>query len=61
MSDRTRQLSEMEAEHRRRVAEIRADSDLTYEARERRVKEAGDRYYAARREEERAPDAEGAA
>lgn len=52
MSDRTKKLVEMEAEHRKKVAEVRADKDLTYEARERRVKELGDKHYAARRVEE---------
>lgn len=52
MNDRTKKLAEMDAKHRRRVAEIRADKDLTYEARERRVREEADKHYAARREEE---------
>lgn len=52
MTERTSKLTEMDAAHRERVVQIRADGDLTYEARERRVKEAGDKHYASRREEE---------
>ncbi len=49
---RTEKLDGLKAKHRERVAAIRADRDLTYEARERRIKEEGEKYYAARREEE---------
>jgi hypothetical protein len=49
---RTEKLNEMKAKHRKRVAEIRADQDLTFEARERRVKEEGEKFDAALRAEE---------
>ena len=42
----------MKAKHRERVAQIRADGDLTHEAKERRIKEEGEKYHAARRAEE---------
>ncbi|MDP9488401.1 MAG: hypothetical protein M3Q49_21900 [Actinomycetota bacterium] len=50
--NRTEKLNEMKAKHRERVAAIRADADLTYEARERRVKEEGEKYNAERKAEE---------
>ncbi len=50
--NRTEKLNELKAKHRERVAQIRADKDLTYEARERRVREEGEKYHAARKAEE---------
>jgi hypothetical protein len=50
--NRTEKLNELKAKHRKRVAEIRADTDLTYEARERRVREEGEKYDAERKAEE---------
>ncbi len=51
---RTEKLNELKAKHRERVAAIRADGDLTYEARERRVKEEGAKHHEeVRAEEER--------
>lgn len=52
MASRTEKLDEMKARHRKRVAEIRADGDLTPEARERRVREETQRHDDARRAEE---------
>ncbi len=49
---RTEKLDGLKAKHRERVAAIRADKDLTYEARERRIKEEGQKYAEARRVEE---------
>ncbi len=52
--NRTEKLAEMKAAHRERVAAIRADGDLTHEAKERRVKEEGAKHYEeVRAEEER--------
>ncbi|MDP9487456.1 MAG: hypothetical protein M3Q49_17010 [Actinomycetota bacterium] len=51
---RTEKLAAMKAKHRERVAAIRADKDLTHEARERRVKEEGAKHHEeVRAEEER--------
>ncbi len=44
--NRTEKLNEMKAAHRKRVAEIRADGDLTHEAKERRIKELGTKHHA---------------
>lgn len=49
---RTDKLAEMKAKHRRRVAEIRADEDLTWEARERKIKEEGQKHHEEIRAEE---------
>ncbi|MDP9476540.1 MAG: hypothetical protein M3R38_12805 [Actinomycetota bacterium] len=52
--NRTEKLNEMKAKHRERVAAIRADADLTHEAKERRVKEEGAKHHEeVRAEEER--------
>ncbi len=52
--NRTERLAEMKAAHRKRVAEIRADGDLTHEAKERRIQELGAKHYEeVRAEEER--------
>ncbi len=50
--NRTERLNELKAKHRERVAAIRADADLTYEARERRVKEEGAKHHEEIRAEE---------
>ncbi|MDP9481578.1 MAG: hypothetical protein M3R38_38935 [Actinomycetota bacterium] len=51
---RTEKLNELKAKHRERVAAIRADGDLTHEAKERRVKEEGAKHHEeVRAEEER--------
>lgn len=49
---RTEKLSEMKAKHRERVAHIRADKDLTHEAKECRVKELGMKHHEEIRAEE---------
>ncbi len=49
---RTEKLNEMKAKHRKRVAEIRADADLTHEAKERRVREEGAKHHEEIRAEE---------
>ncbi len=52
--NRTEKLNEMKAKHRERVAAIRADGDLTHEAKERRIQELGTKHHAeVRAEEER--------
>lgn len=50
--NRTEKLNEMKAKHRKRVAEIRADQDLTFEARERRIKELAAKHHEEIRAEE---------
>ncbi len=50
--NRTEKLNEMKAKHRERVAAIRADADLTHEAKERRVKEEGAKHHEEIRVEE---------
>ncbi len=45
-------MNEMKAAHRKRVAEIRADGDLTHEAKERRIKELGTKHHEELRAEE---------
>ncbi len=50
--NRTEKLNEMKAKHRDRVAQIRADADLTHEAKERRVKEEGAKHHEEIRAEE---------
>lgn len=49
---RTEKLNEMKAKHRERVAQIRADGDLTHEAKERRIKELGAKHHEEIRAEE---------
>jgi hypothetical protein len=49
---RTEKLAAMKAKHRERVAQIRADADLTHEAKERRVKEEGAKHHEEIRAEE---------
>ncbi len=56
---RTEKLAAMKAKHRERVAEIRADGDLTHEAKERRIQELGTKHHAEiRAEEERVTEAD---
>ncbi len=50
--NRTEKLNEMKAKHRKRFAEIRADADLTHEAKERRVREEGAKHHEEIRAEE---------
>lgn len=52
MTQRTQKLNEMKARHRERVSQIRADQDITREARERRIREEGQKFDAVRRAEE---------
>lgn len=53
--------AKVDAEYREKKAAIRADEDLTWEAKERRVKELGQRYDAKRAEIERRVEEERAA
>ncbi len=50
--NRTEKLNEMKAAHRKRVAEIRAFEDYTYEARERKIKEETAKHHEEIRAEE---------
>ncbi len=43
----------LEAEYRKRKAQIRADGSLSWEKKELKIKELGERYYRALREAER--------
>ncbi len=52
ISMRTEKLNELKAAHREKVARIRADRDITLEARERRVREETQKFDAVRRAEE---------
>jgi hypothetical protein len=54
MSEQGNKLREMEEAHRAKVAEIRADTGLGWEAKERKIRELGERYYRALREAEQA-------
>lgn len=47
MSDYTKELDRLKADHRDRVAQNRADQDLTEEARTRRIRELDESYAAA--------------
>jgi hypothetical protein len=44
----------LEAEYQKRKRQIRADKTLSWEAKERKIKELGERYYRALREAEQA-------
>jgi hypothetical protein len=46
-------LERLVVEHRRKVAEIRADDSLNWEKQEKAIKALGDEYHARRRELER--------
>lgn len=55
---RTEKLNAMKDKHRKRVADIRGDADLTHEARERRIKELTTKHHEeVRAEEERVTSA----
>ena len=50
MNAQAKTLEELKAQYRRRKLEIRADETLSWEKKERQVKELGDRYYRERRQ-----------
>nr|MDP9474792.1 hypothetical protein [Actinomycetota bacterium] len=52
MSGRLREVEAIRAERRAKVDAVRADGDLTWEAKERKIKEIGREYYAREREAE---------
>ena len=54
MSKTGRNADRLEAEYRKRKAEIRADESLSWEKRELIIKQLGDEYYRARKEREAA-------
>jgi hypothetical protein len=54
------ELAKIDADYREAKAKIRADGDLTYEARERKVRQAGLEYDRRRKGAEKTKEARGA-
>ena len=54
MSKQTKTPEDLEREYRRRKLAIRADSELSWEKKERTIKELGEEYHRARKEMEAA-------